>query len=135
MRPLPTPESTVFDFGEVQIIGNIVIAIMKEGIVFNPEYNEVLMAYCKSHFKEASYGYISYRKNSYAIDPTVYIQTANKTKVCAIAIVSLKTIDRLNASVEKQFFEHPFEVFDNLTLATQWMENVLAKKTAHREQS
>lgn len=135
MQSLPPPKSTVFDFGEVQIIGNIVIAIMKEGIVFNTEYNDVLIEYCKSHFKEATYGYISYRKNSYAVDPTVYIQTANKANVRAIAIVSQKTIDRSNASVEKQFFEHPFEVFDNLTLATQWMHNTLATKTAPQGQS
>lgn len=127
MRPLPTPEYSTFEFGEVQIIGNIVIAVMKEGIVFKPEYNQILIDYCKKHFKEAPYGYISYRKYSYAIDPTVYLQTANQANVRAIAIVSNRTIDRSNAPIEKQFFtSHPFEVFDNLNIATQWMHNVLA---------
>lgn len=124
-----------FEFGDVQIIGNIVIAVMNEGILFDTTYNTQLLSFCKEQFGSEAYGYISYRKNSYAVDPTVYLQTAQDANMHAIAVVSEEDINRQNVSVEKQFFTHPFDVFDNLAQATNWMHNVMPSETTRLHQS
>ncbi len=118
---------TDFDFGKVKILNDIVIAEMKEGITFDINYNTEFLKFCKDHFKEKSYGYISHRVHSYSVNPTVYIDTAKNSNMRAIAIVSSDPINKGNADVEKQFFEYPFEVFNTLEQAIQWMNNTLIK--------
>lgn len=124
-----------FEFGNVQIRGNIVIAMMNEGILFDTSYNTQLLSFCKEQFGNTPYGYISFRKNSYAVDPTVYLQTAENANVQAIAVVSQEEIQKYNITVEKQFFNHPFEFFENLAQATNWMNNVLPNQTTHQHRS
>lgn len=115
----------LFDFGEVRICKNIVIAEMKEGIIFNQTYNDELLTYCKQYFKNKPYAYISHRLNSYSIDPIVYIDAASNSLIRAIAIVSKDPEKRRNLEVEKQFFDHPFESFDSLNEAKKWVSKVL----------
>ena len=114
-----------FNFGKVLIEDGIAIAEMNEGIVFDTKDNEQLLSYCEKKFKKEPYGYISYRTQSYAVDPTVYIQTAKNSNIKAIAVVSINPINKLNVSVERQFFEHPFEIFSNLTEAKNWLRQLL----------
>ncbi|MFT5752492.1 MAG: hypothetical protein ACI86L_002005 [Dokdonia sp.] len=127
----PVTETT-FEFGNVQIIDNIVIAVMNEGILFGTSYNTQLLSFCEEQLGSKPYGYISFRKNSYAVDPTVYLQTAQNTNIRAIAVVSEQDIQKYNVTIEKQFFNHPFEVFESLAQATNWMHNVLPNETTHQ---
>lgn len=118
---------TDFDFGRVKILNDIVIAEMKEGITFDIDYNAEFLKFCKDHFKGKTYGYISNRIHSYSVNPTVYIETAKNSKIRAIAVVSSDPINKGNADIEKQFFEYPFEVFNTLDQAIQWMNNTLTE--------
>ena len=114
-----------FNFGKVKIQNHIVIAEMKEGITFDSNYNNEFLKFCKEHYKEKNYGYISNRVNSYSVNPTVYLDTAKKSNIRAIAVVSSNPINQGNVSIERQFFEHPFEVFNTLEQAIKWMTEVL----------
>ena len=124
-----------FEFGNIQIIGNLVIAVMNEGILFDTSYNTQFLSFCKKKLGNKPFGYISFRKNSYSIDPTVYLQTAQNINLRAIAIVIEKDIHKYNITVEKQFFNHPFEVFESLAQATNWIHNVLPSETTHQHRS
>lgn len=117
---------THFDFGKVKIQADIVVAEMKEGITFDINYNKELLQFCKNHFKDKTYGYISNRVHSYSVNPTVYLDTAKNSNIRAIAIVSSDIIHRKNAAIERQFFEYPFEVFATLEEAIVWIHEVLA---------
>ena len=114
-----------FDFGTIQIIDNIVIAEMNEGIVFNQANNLQLLQFCHQILGDRSYGYISNRTNSYTIDPTVYIQASAVKNIEAIAVVCTDASNKSNASVEKIFFDNPFETFDTLDQAKNWIHNIL----------
>ena len=117
---------TNFDFGKVKIQDHIVIAEMKEGITFDTNYNTEFLRFCKNHFKEKNYGYISNRVHSYSVNPTVYLDTAKKSNIKAIAVVSSNPMNKGNVNIERQFFEHPFEVFNTLEQAVKWMSDILS---------
>jgi hypothetical protein len=113
------------EFGQVRIFRNILIAELNEGVLFTTENNRVLLTIGKEAFEGGDYGYISFRKNSYAVDPLVYRESANAGNLKAIAVVSENELIRLNAhKVERQFYKPPnsFEVFDNLDQAINWIQ-------------
>ncbi|WP_286760796.1 hypothetical protein [Salegentibacter sp. UBA1130] len=112
-------------FGQVRIFQNILIAELNEGLLFTAENNKELLAIGKEVFKGKDYGYISFRKNSYAVDPMVYRESAQAQNLKAIAVVSENELIRLNAhKVERQFYktQNSFEVFDNLDQAINWIQ-------------
>ncbi|MDO6782369.1 hypothetical protein Q4604_24245, partial [Marinovum sp. 1_MG-2023] len=63
------------------------------------------------HFRDRDFGYISLRKNSYAIDPTVYNFVRGLENLKALAIVSVKEIDMHNFKIEKMFYKKPMKFF------------------------
>lgn len=113
------------EFGLVRIYQNILIAELNEGVLFNAENNQELLAIGKEVFENKPYGYISLRKKSYAVDPMVYREAARAENLKAIAVVSENELIKLNAhKVERQFYKDPdsFEVFDNLEEAVNWIQ-------------
>lgn len=135
MRQKHSVKEISFHFGNVKIIGNIVIAVMNEGILFDTTYNTELLSVCTEYLGDTAFGYISVRKNAYSIDPTIYLQTAQVSNLRAIAVVSFQDLHKHNVTVEKQFCNQPYEVFDNLEQATDWMHNVLPTETTQKHQS
>ncbi|PKD19644.1 hypothetical protein APR41_15615 [Salegentibacter salinarum] len=119
-----TTDIMELEFGQVRIFQNILIAELNEGVLFTSENNKELLAIGKEAFKGGPYGYISFRKNSYAVDPMVYRESALAENLKAIAVVSENELIRLNAhKVERQFYktQNSFEVFDNLDQAINWI--------------
>lgn len=129
--PIPTTnmikEVLNLDFGKVWFRDNILIAELNEGILFDVESNRQLLDIGRERFREQSYGYISYRINSYAVNPLVYLESANTPNLKAIAVVSTNEICRNNAVVERQFYndKNSFEVFSDLEEAILWMNEQL----------
>ncbi len=115
------------DFGKVWFRMNILIAELNEGILFDVESNRLLLDIGKEKFKDQPYGYISYRSNSYAVNPLVYLESANTPNLKAIAVVTTNEICRNNAVVERQFYDNKnaFEVFSDLEEAVLWMNGQL----------
>ena len=113
------------EFGQVRIFQNILIAELNEGVLFNADNNSELLKIGTEVFKNRPYGYISLRKNSYAVDPLVYREAALAENLKAIAVVSENEMIKLNAhNVERQFYKDSgsFEVFDNLDEAINWIQ-------------
>ncbi len=113
------------EFGSVYVHENILIAKLNEGILFDVESNQKLLNLGSEIFKGKSYGYISHRVNSYAVDPMVYFESSNKEPLKAIAVVSENEVTRRNADeVEKKFYKENnlFEVFQTLEEAVEWIK-------------
>lgn len=115
------------DFGKVWFKDNILIAELDEGILLDVESNRKLLAIGKKNFGDDPYGYISYRVNSYAVNPMVYLDSASITNLKAIAVVSTNDMCRNNAILERQFYKdsNSFEVFATLDEAVSWIQSQL----------
>lgn len=120
-----TPKDFKLDFGTVEIHDNILIAKLNEGILFDAESNRKLLELGTEIFLGKPYGYISHRIHSYAVDPMVYMESAESTNLKAIAVVSENKITRKNAEkLEKKFYRDSncFEVFKTLEEAVVWLK-------------
>lgn len=111
------------DFGKVWFNKNILIAELDEGILFDVDNNKELLRIGKEKFANQPYGYISHRVNSYAVNPMVYMESANTPNLKAIAVVTKDETCRNNAVLERQFYKDPesFEVFPTLEEAFNWI--------------
>lgn len=116
------------DFGKVWFKDNILIAELNEGILFDVENNRKLLEIGKKTFQDRPYGYISHRINSYAVNPMVYLESANISNLKAIAVVTNSVVSNNNAVLEKQFYRdsNSFEIFTSLDEAIEWMKAQLA---------
>ncbi len=112
------------DFGKITIVDNILIAELKEGILFDIEDNRKLLNLGNKIFKGMPYGYISNRVNSYAVNPMIYLDSSSTINLKAIAVVSSNPVCQNNTLLEKQFYkeENSFEVFDTLESAINWIK-------------
>ncbi len=119
-----TEDIIKLDFGKVWFKENVLIAELNEGILLDVEQNRKLLEMGRKAFSNRPYGYISYRKNSYAVNPMVYLESASTTNLKAIAVITTDETCRQNAMLEKQFFKdrNSFEVFTNLEEAFNWLK-------------
>jgi len=116
------------DFGKVWFKDNILIAELNEGILFDVENNRQMLEIGKNIFRDKPYGYISNRINSYAVNPMVYMESAKKDNLKAIAVVTTNVVCRSNAVLEKQFYKdsNSFEIFSTLEEAFAWMKSQIS---------
>ncbi len=114
-----------YDFGEINVFRNFVIAIMKEGTTVRPEHNDDLVEVANTYFFNRPFGYITYRKNSYAVDPMVYLKTSEIKNLVAFAVVADDEQKLRNAEIEKLFLKKPLEIFSNLDEAKDWVNNLI----------
>lgn len=119
-----------FEFGEIRVFKNFVVVVMKEGITVKPEYNIDLVAISKDYFNKKPFGYITYRKNSYAVDPLVYIQTSKIENLIGFAVVSSDGLKLSNLELERRFFTKPFKHFSNLDDAKDWINSLINENTS-----
>ena len=117
-----------YEFGEINVFKNFVIAIMKEGTTVKPEYNDHLVEIAHTYFHNRPFAYITYRKNSYAVDPKVYLKTSQIENLVAFAIVSNEEHKIKNAEIEKLFLKKPLEIFSNLDDAKNWVNQFIENK-------
>lgn len=117
-----------FEFGEIRIFKNFVVAVMKEGITVKPEYNVELFKISEKYFHNRPFGYITYRINSYAVNPMVYLKTSTINNLVAFAVVSTDNLRISNLVVEKRFLKKPFMHFADLDEAKDWVNELIAKE-------
>lgn len=106
--------------GEVEVYENYMIAQLNEGITLNLESVRELLQISKTHFPKDPFVYITIRKNSYAVDPMMYLKVFEIENLKAVAIVSDKFIDTHNVKIEKHFFNKPMSIFKTLPEAITW---------------
>ncbi|MBC8754697.1 STAS/SEC14 domain-containing protein [Kordia sp. YSTF-M3] len=106
--------------GEVAVYENYMIAQLNEGITLNLDSIIEILHIKNEHFSKKPFAYITIRKNSYAVDPTMYLKVLEIENLKAIAIVSDKYIDSHNIKIEKHFFVKPMNIFKTLPEAITW---------------
>lgn len=116
------------DFGIVKILDNLLVSELKEGILFDVASNRKLLDLGEKEFRGKSYGYISNRINSYAVDPMVYRESAAHKPLKAIAVVTNNDLGLKSAELEKNFYKstNRFRIFQCYEEATLWMTQTLA---------
>lgn len=116
-----------FEFGEIRVFPNFVVVVMKEGITVHPEHNKELVWIAEKYYKGKNFGYITYRINSYAVNPMVYLLTSKIDNLVAFAVVSTDGLKLSNIEIEKRFLTKPFEHFSNLDDAKNWVIEIIGQ--------
>ena len=110
------------DIGIVQVFDNYMVAIFDEGATVTLERAYQIIGISEIHFRDLNFGYISFRKHSYAIDPTIYGYLRELKNLKAFAVVSVKQMDMHNFKIEKMFYKKPMEFFIDYSNAVQWVK-------------
>lgn len=120
------------DIGTVQVFDNYMVATFEEGATMTLERAYQIIGISEIHFRDKDFGYISLRKNSYAVDPTIYNYLRGMQNLKAFAIVSKKEIDMHNFKIEKLFYKKNMEFFIEYDNALAWVKKRL-KKTKKKD--
>jgi hypothetical protein len=131
VRPIKTPvviKEYVLEIGTVKVYDNFMVATYNEGSTVTLERVYQLIGISEIHFRDRPFGFISFRKNSYAIDPTIYAYVRELENLKAYAIVSVKEMDMHNFAIEKMFYKKPMKFFIDYNNALAWVKRRVAKK-------
>ena len=113
------------DIGTVKVFDNFMVATFDEGATMTLERAYQIIGISEIHFRDKKFGYISLRKNSYAIDPIIYTYLRGLDNLKAFAIVSKKEIDMHNFKIEKLFYKKNMEFFIEYENAIVWIKKRL----------
>lgn len=116
-----------YEFCEIEVYDNYIVVVIYEGINLTPDKNDVLLSIATKYFKNAYFGYITHRINSYSVDPSIYYETSKIKNLIAFAVVSSKQIDVTNSKLEKIFYKNPFKHFIELEDAITWVKKEVSK--------
>ncbi|MEM6718092.1 MAG: STAS/SEC14 domain-containing protein [Bacteroidota bacterium] len=111
--------------GEVEIYHNYMLAVINEGVTMNIDTASEVILIANKHFSATPFVYITVRKNSYSVDPMVYLKVIEIETLKAIAIVSDKFIDNHNVKIEKHFFNKPMQIFKTQEEAISWTNSLI----------
>ena len=131
VRPIKTPviiKEYVLEIGTVKVYDNYMVATFNEGSTVTLERAYQVIGISEIHFRDRPFGFISFRKHSYAIDPTIYAYVRELENLKAFAIVSVKEMDMHNFSIEKMFYKKPMKFFIDYNNALAWVKRRVAKK-------
>ncbi|MBT8187686.1 MAG: STAS/SEC14 domain-containing protein [Croceitalea sp.] len=113
------------DIGSVQVFENFMVSTFDEGSTITLERAYQIIGISEIHFRGRDFGYISLRKNSYAVDPIIYTYVRGLDNLKAFAIVSKKEIDMHNFKIEKLFYKNSMEFFIEYDNAVKWVKKRL----------
>ncbi|MEM7486688.1 MAG: STAS/SEC14 domain-containing protein [Bacteroidota bacterium] len=116
------------DIGSIQVFDNYMVSTFEEGATLTLERAYQIIGISEIHFRNKNFGYISLRKNSYAVDPTIYNYLRGLENLKAFAIVSKKEIDMHNFKIEKLFYKKNMEFFIEYDNALAWIKKRLKTK-------
>lgn len=116
-----------FEDGELFVFDEFIINQIKEGVIIQPEHNEILNDIIQRHFTGKDLVYISNRVKSYSVNPLIYPETEKIPNLIAIALIPKTKLMRKNAEYEREFFDKPYEIFDTLSNAIAWANTILSR--------
>ena len=119
------PKTLKYPFCTIEVYDNYVISCINEGFHLTPDKNKVLEDISSEYFSDKPFVYISYRKNSYSVDPSIYLQTSKIKNLYGMAVVAKVPLAKGNAQIEKLFLNKPFEIFSSLDEAKSWVKIIL----------
>jgi len=109
------------DGGLVRVYQDFMVSLLDEGSTLNLDFVAPIVGISEVHYRGRPFGYISHRKNSHAVDPTIYSYLRELPNLHAIAIVSRKDIDMHNFDIERLFYKKNIEFFIEYENAAEWM--------------
>ncbi|QLG46643.1 STAS/SEC14 domain-containing protein [Costertonia aggregata] len=118
----------ILDIGKIQVYDDYMVSIFNEGSTLTLERAYQIIGIAEIHYRERNFGYISLRKHSYAIDPTIYTYLRELENLRAMAIVSVKEIDMHNFKVEKLFYKKNMKFFIEFENALSWVKRRVKSK-------
>lgn len=110
------------DIGIVHVYNDYMVSNFDEGATITLERAYQIIGISEIHFRDKDFGYISLRKNSYAVDPTIYTYIRQMENLKAFAIVSVKEIDMHNFKIEKLFYKKQMKFFIEFENALAWVK-------------
>ncbi|TRZ42912.1 STAS/SEC14 domain-containing protein [Robertkochia solimangrovi] len=113
------------DFGIFHIYPDYVVGQFYEGTALEIDQIFELSTIAEVHYENKDYAYISYRVNSYALDPTLYSHIKELENLKGIAIVTKRENDRHNFKIEQYFYAKNMEIFYNLSEAIDWVYTII----------
>jgi hypothetical protein len=116
------------DIGTVQVFKKHMVVTFDEGATLTLERAYQIIGISEIHFRDTNFGIISLRKNSYAIDPTIYGYLRELKNLKAFAIVSVKEVDMHNFKIEKLFYKKPMKFYIDYNNALAWVKRRVKKK-------
>lgn len=116
------------EVGKIQVYEDYMVSIFDEGATLTLERAYQIIGISEIHFRNKNFGFISLRKNSYAIDPTIYNYLKELENLKAYAIVSVKEIDMHNFKIEKLFYKKPMKFFIEFENALKWVKRRVNSK-------
>ncbi len=116
------------EVGKIQVFEDYMVSIFDEGATLTLERAYQIIGISEIHFRNKNFGFISLRKNSYAIDPTIYNYLKELENLKAFAIVSVKEIDMHNFKIEKLFYKKPMKFFIEYDNALKWVKRRIKGK-------
>ncbi|MGB5358053.1 MAG: STAS/SEC14 domain-containing protein [Eudoraea sp.] len=111
----------LLDIGTIQVYENFMVSIFDEGASLTLERAYQIIGISEIHFRDKNFGIISLRKNSYAVDPTIYNYLRELNNLKAFAIVSVKEVDMHNFKIEKLFYKKPMKFYIDYNNALAWV--------------
>ncbi|MBO0592588.1 STAS/SEC14 domain-containing protein [Cellulophaga sp. E16_2] len=114
--------------GTIQVYDDYMVATFDEGATITLERAYQMIGIAEIHFREKNFGYISLRKNSYALDPNVYSYIREIENLKAFAVVSVKEIDMHNFKIEKLFYKNSMKFFIEFDNALAWIKRRVKAK-------
>ncbi|MGV6831522.1 MAG: hypothetical protein ACWA5P_08195 [bacterium] len=118
-------EELDLEFCTVSIYENYLIVVMNEGIHVTPEYNEILEGIVVKYFRKTPFVYLTWRKNSYSVDPAIYQKTLQIKNLEGFGIITNAIGSSAKAQIEKQFISIPFQIFETIEEAEVWAQHLL----------
>lgn len=112
----------------MQVYDNYMVSIFDEGATLTLERAYQIIGISEIHFRGKNFGFISLRKHSYAIDPTIYNYLRELENLKAFAIVSVKEVDMHNFKIEKLFYKKPMKFFIEFDNALTWVRQRVKAK-------
>lgn len=118
-------DTLTFDFCKITIYEHYVVVVINEGVNLTSKHNKVLSDITETYFANQPFVYITHRINSYSVDPQIYYDTVQIINLKGMAVVSNNYQAKINAKIEKMFFNKPFEIFNDLEDAIEWAETLI----------
>jgi len=119
------PKILNYSFCTMSLYETYLIVVMDAGEHISPDRNDVLVEIANIYYKDRPFVYITYRKHSYSVDPSIYIETSKIKNLSGFAVVAEVPTSKANAEIERLFLNKPFEIFADLESAVNWAEELL----------
>ena len=114
-----------YSFCTIEVYDDFVISYINKEHHLTPDQNKVLEDIANDYFKDRPFVYITHRKHSYSVDPSIYLQTSKIKNLVGFAVVAEVLLSKGNAEIEKLFLDKPFEIFESLEDAKIWAKNII----------